>query len=156
MPLSYALTCGRARICVTGGTTGAFSASLASAQDAEDASGTNKRKKAIAALLEGCRFALKEALHEDGTMTAVDPTQVVDLLAKFSGSDLTATLSRIERSVRGLTALGTAHFFGGDRHVRSAYGRSGDEASRGSDQCRDSFPRHPALPATYPRSRRAS
>jgi hypothetical protein len=26
--------------------------------------------------------------------------------------------------------------FGGDRHERSAYGRSGDEASRGSDQCR--------------------
>src|SRR5450759_1124780 len=53
------------------------------------------------------RFALKEALHEDGTVTAVGPTQVVDLLAKFSGNDLTATLSRIERSVRGLTALGT-------------------------------------------------
>jgi hypothetical protein len=52
----------------------------------------------------------KEALHEDGTVTTVDPTQVVDLLAKFSGNDLTATLSRIERSVRGLTALGTRRF----------------------------------------------
>jgi hypothetical protein len=49
-------------------------------------------------------------LHEDGTVTAVDPTQVVDLLAKFSGNDLTATLSRLERSVRGLTALGTRRF----------------------------------------------
>jgi hypothetical protein len=49
-------------------------------------------------------------LHEDGTVTAVDPTQVVDLLAKFSGNDLTATLSRIERSVRGLTAAGTRRF----------------------------------------------
>jgi hypothetical protein len=49
-------------------------------------------------------------LHEDGTVTAVDPTQIVDLLAKFSGNDLTATLSRIERSVRGLTALGTRRF----------------------------------------------
>jgi hypothetical protein len=49
-------------------------------------------------------------LHEDGTVTAVDLTQVVDLLAKFSGNDLTATLSRLERSVRGLTALGTRRF----------------------------------------------
>ena len=39
-------------------------------------------------------------------MTAVDPIQVGDLLAKFSGNDLTGTLSRIERSVRGLTAVG--------------------------------------------------
>jgi hypothetical protein len=59
---------------------------FASAQDAEDASGT------------------------DGTVTAVDPTQVVDLLAKFSGNDLTATLSRIERSVLGLITLGTRSF----------------------------------------------
>ena len=44
--------------------------------------------------LLGWRFALKEALHEDGTVTAVDPTQVVDLLAKFSGNDLTGTLSQ--------------------------------------------------------------
>ncbi len=43
-------------------------------------------------------------------MTAVDPIQVVDLLAKFSGNDLTGTLSRIERSVRGLTAVGTRRF----------------------------------------------
>jgi len=30
-------------------------------------------------------------LYEDGTVTAVDPTQVVDLLAKFSGNDLTGS-----------------------------------------------------------------
>jgi hypothetical protein len=38
---------------------------------------SNKWRKAIG----GWRFALKEALHEDGTVTAVDPTQVVDPLA---------------------------------------------------------------------------
>ena len=43
-------------------------------------------------------------------MTAVDPIQVVDLLAKFGGNDLTGALSRIERSVRGLTAAGTRRF----------------------------------------------
>jgi hypothetical protein len=56
----------------------------------------------IFAILEAGALHYKKALHEDGTVTAVDPTQVVDLLAKFSGNDLTATLSRIERSVRGL------------------------------------------------------
>jgi hypothetical protein len=49
-------------------------------------------------------------LHENGTVTAVDPIQVVNLLAKFAGNDLTGTLSRIERSVRGLTAVGTRRF----------------------------------------------
>jgi hypothetical protein len=68
---------------------------IASAQDAEGASGTES-------LLEA--GALKEALHEDGSVTAVDPAQVVALLAKFSGNDLTGTLSGIERSVRGLSS----------------------------------------------------
>ena len=60
--------------------------------------------------LLGLRFAWKKALQEDATVTAVDPTQVVDLLSKFSGNDLTGALSRIEHSVRGLTAVGARNF----------------------------------------------
>jgi hypothetical protein len=84
-------------------------------------------------------------------VTAVDPTQVVDLLAKFSGND---PFPNRTISAGANCARHPALSFGGDHHERSAYGRSGDEASRGSDQCRYSFPRHPALPATYSRSRR--
>jgi len=36
-------------------------------------------------------------------VTAIHPSQLADLLRKFSGSDLTGTLSRIEGSVRGIT-----------------------------------------------------
>jgi hypothetical protein len=44
------------------------------------------------------------------TMAAGDPAQLADLIHKFSGSDLTGTLARIEDSVRGLTAVDTQNF----------------------------------------------
>jgi hypothetical protein len=46
---------------------------FASAQDAECASGTEQAEDGNCGPFGGWRFALKEALHEDGTVTAVDP-----------------------------------------------------------------------------------
>jgi hypothetical protein len=43
-------------------------------------------------------------------MAAGEPAQLAELIYKFSGSDLTGTLARIEGSVRGLTAVGTRTF----------------------------------------------
>ena len=43
-------------------------------------------------------------------MSSNNPTQLVELLSKFSGDDLTRTLSSIETSVRGLRATGYEDF----------------------------------------------
>jgi hypothetical protein len=116
----------------------------------------NKRRKAIAAPLEAGALHYKEALHEDGTVTTVDPTQVVDLLAKFSGNDLTATLSRIERSVRGLTALGTRRFLL-EATATNEVLMAAAEMKRLAGQINVVIHSSAScLPATYPRSRRAS
>jgi hypothetical protein len=51
--------------------------------------------------------------HESGADTDIDPALVTDhlrQLRKFSGSDLTGTLSRIESSVRGLTLVNCSNF----------------------------------------------
>jgi hypothetical protein len=89
-------------------------------------------------------------------VSAVDPNQVVDLLAKFSGNDLTGTLSRIEHSVRGLTAVGTRRFLL-EATATNEVLMAAAEMKRLAGQINVVI--HSLgilLPATYPRSRRAS
>jgi hypothetical protein len=107
---------------------------------------SNKWRKAIG----GWRFALKEALHEDGTVTAVDPTQVVDPLATVMTSRHPFPNRMLSA---GLDALGTRRFLL-EATATNEMLMAAAEMKRLAGQINVVI--HSLGPATYPRSRRAS